>query len=294
MNLALLARTRRTPRLCLSSPHAALTNSRGLCAAAAERLTQRKNALLLLGLEPGATQKQIKLRYYDLAKRTHPDVLAQQAKEAAAQQAKDNVHAKVRSYNVGVIEEDYSKDADHRTTTVVPFLEVQAAYDTLMNDDASADTRPVARPGAAGRANSARQRSLGEVLCDRLKEEPEAHEELWEEILREKMRVTEPMLDALFKAARRTAKKGDAVAKVEAARCAQRIIIDGTYGGVLGLDARCSAFVSLLSWCQAEEEALGDLALEVVEQINDEERAHSPAVMAAIGAVFCSGTRSPY
>ena len=39
---------------------------------------------------------------------------------------------------------------------------------------------------------------------------------------------------------------------------------------------------------------LGDVALEIIDQITDEDRAHSPAVMAAIGSVFCSGTRSPY
>ena len=111
--------------------------------------------------------------------------------------------------------------------------------------------------------------------------------------MRDKMRVTENMLDALFRAAKRVGKRGDEAAQLAAARSGQRIIIDGTYAGVLTIDTRCSAYVSLLSWCMEHEEALGDLALEIVEQINDEDRAHSPAVMAAIGAVFCRGTRSP-
>ena len=68
----------------------------------------------------------------------------------------------------------------------------------------------------------------------------------------------------------------------------------GKAHGVLTIDTACSAIVSLLSWCQTNEEELGDLAMEVIEQITDEERAHSPAVMASIGSVFCSGTRSPY
>ena len=255
-----------------------------------EAMQRRKNAFLLLGLQPEASKKEIKMRYYDLAKRTHPDVIAREAKEAA-EKAAANLQAKSVSYNTGVLEEDYSKNANHATTTVVPFLEVQAAYDALMNDDGSGlDKRPAKRPGAAG---NQRERTLGEVLCDRLKEEPEMHQELWEEILRDKMRVTEPMLDALFKAARRAAKPGDS-GQLDAARSGQRIIIDGTWAGVLSIDARCSAYCSLLAWCTEDEEALGDLALEIVEQINDEDRAHSPAVMAAIGAVFCSGTRSPY
>ena len=102
------------------------------------------------------------------------------------------------------------------------------------------------------------------------------------------------MLDAMFRAAKRVGRRGDAAAHLAAARAGQRIIVDGTWAGLLSIDTRCSAYCSLLSWCMEHEEELGDLALEIVEQINDEDRAHSPAVMAAIGAVFCSGTRSPY
>ena len=112
-----------------------------------------------------------------------------------------------------------------------------------------------------------------------------------QEIVRDKMRVTEPMLDAIFKAIRRTAKAG---AKMDAARLGSQLIYDGTSRGVLTIDTRCSAFVTLLTWCQAEEDELGDVALEIIDQITDEDRAHSAAVMAAIGSVFCSGTRSPY
>ena len=42
------------------------------------------------------------------------------------------------------------------------------------------------------------------------------------------------------------------------------------------------------------QETLGDFAFEFIDEITDEDRAHSPAVMSAIGSVFCSGTRSPY
>ena len=105
------------------------------------------------------------------------------------------------------------------------------------------------------------------------------------------MRVTESMLDALFRALRASAMPG---AKTDVARVASRIIYEGTSYDVMTIDTRCSGFVSLLAWCQEEEEELGDLALEIIDQINDDDRAHSPAVMAAIGSVFCSGTRSPY
>jgi hypothetical protein len=228
--------------------------------------------------------REVKMRYYELAKETHPDVLAQKAREAAAAE-EANVQAKVASFETGVLETDHMAGANR----VVPFLEVQAAYDALMEDAGGAEEKRAARRSAGGRS---RERTLGEVLCDRLRDEPEVYAELWEEILRDKLKVNDAMLDALFRAARRSAKQTGA--HLDAARSGQRIILDGTAQGVLTIDSRCSAFVTLLTWCQAEEEALGDFALEVIEQINDEDRAHSPAVMAAIGAVFCSGTRSPY
>ena len=45
---------------------------------------RRKNAYVVLGLEQSASAREIKMRYYKLAKETHPDVLARQAREAAA------------------------------------------------------------------------------------------------------------------------------------------------------------------------------------------------------------------
>lgn len=223
------------------------------------------------------------MRYYDLAKRTHPDVLAQKAKAAAAAEAA-NVQAKVESFNTGVLATDH----DAAGSDTVPFLELQEAYNTLLETDGSeADKRSTKRSGAPGR-----QRTLGELLCDRLKDEPEAHAELWEEIVRDELRVTEPMLDALFRAVRLSAKRD---AQLDAAGAfLWNIILDGTAHGLLTIDTRCNAFVSLLTWCTEEEDQLGEFALEVIDQITDADRAHSPTVMASIGAVFCSGTRSPY
>lgn len=253
--------------------------------------TKKKNSLILLGLKETATASEIKKAYYRLAKETHPDVIARQAREAAAKEAA-NVGAKVVSFGKssdGILNEDH--EAAMAKPTVVPFLEVQAAYDFLMNDgDDDEEAAKKARTKKAG-ARPSRERTLGEVLCDRLRDEPESLAELWEDIMRDEMRVTEPMFDALFKAAKRTAKRG---ALVDAARTAQRLVHEGSAYGLLTIDVRCSAFVSLLSWCQEEEEELGDVAMEIIDQINDDDRAHSPAVMAAIGSVFCSGTRSPY
>lgn len=263
--------------------------TRWLCDASQE--VRRKNAYLLLGLEPGASMREVKKRYWALAKETHPDVLAQRSRQAAAAAA-SNHGAKVASFDTGVLETDHSAAA--AAPTVIPFLEVQAAYDALMEDDQSgaAAKKPGRRPGAAA---TERARTLGEVLCDRLKDDPDAVGELWEEIVRDKLRVTIPMTEEMLRALRRVAKQAKAAdSAVEAARFMQRIIRDGTAYGLINIDTRTSAQVSLLGWCQVAEDELGDLAFEIIDEINDEDRAHSPAVMSAIGSVFCSGTRSPY
>ena len=264
--------------------------ARALCAAATQQ-SQRRNALVVLGLEEGATSRQIKMRYYDLAKRTHPDVVNAQHRAAVAAEA-SNVGPKVASYDDGVL-----GAADAAAPTAVPFLEVQAAYDVLMAEDeqpgaGSAARRNARRPGQAG---APRARSLGEVLCDRLKDEPEAVAEVWEEIARDQLRVTIPMADAVFRALKAVGRaSGSADGMVDAARLGMGIIRDGTGRGLLNLDTRTSAQILLLGWCQQDEAELGDLAFEVIDEITDEDRAHSPAVMSAIGSVFCSGTRSPY
>ena len=80
--------------------------------------------------------------------------------------------------------------------------------------------------------------------------------------MRDELKVTEQMLDALFKAVRATAKPNGQL--VSARHGGLRIILDGTAYGLLTIDTRCSAFVSLLAWCQEEEEELGDFALELL------------------------------
>ena len=269
--------------------------ARSMCqAAAADARARRTNAYVLLGLQPGASVREIKKKYYALAKQTHPDVLAQQSREAAAA-SEAHVGPKVASFDEGVLESDHASAAAR--PTVVPFLEVQAAYDILMEEDGDGGT-PAQQQNRRrpGQQQQQRARTLGEVLCDRLKDEPEAVGELWEDILRDELRVTNAMLDAIFRALKAKSKAdGTSAGVVDAARFAQaRLIRDGSHRGLLDLDRRCSAFVSLLGWCQEREEELGDLAFEIIDEINDEDRAHSPAVMSAIGSVFCSGTRSPY
>jgi hypothetical protein len=286
-----------SPSMAHSAAHVRLGGgARTLCQA--DVRTRRNNAFVLLGLEPGASVPQIRKAYFKLAKMTHPDMLAQQAREAAAAADVAALQMKVTSFSAG----SAILDADHKSAaakpTVVPFLEVQAAYELLMQEDGDggspAQQQNRQRPGQKA---AQRQRTLGEVLCDRLRDEPELVTELWEDIQRLHLRVTNPMLDAIFHALKENTKAAGngAAVVVDAARFAQaRLIRDGSHKGLLDIDTRCSAFVTLLNWCHEREEELGDLAFEIIDEINDEDRAHSPAVMSAIGSVFCSGTRSPY
>ena len=102
-------------------------------------------------------------------------------------------------------------------------------------------------------------------------------DELWEEILRDRLRVTIPMADVLFGRLNRHMRERHgrrlnphrepdrnrhlgalkrhprASGMEDAARLGARIIRDGTSRGLLNLDARTSAQILLLGWCQQEE-----------------------------------------
>ena len=138
-----------------------------------------------LGLEQGASRGQIKRRYFELAKRTHPDTQAQDE--------------------------------------AVSFLAVFAAYEKLIALEASARTpgsaaswQPSGQPSSAGTCQGAsrkfqdkrrgrvvhREKTRGEFLCHQLEKDPHAAPQLWETICswQQPMEVTSAMLEELFKA----------------------------------------------------------------------------------------------
>ena len=118
----------------------------------------------VLGLPPGSEKRKIKDRFYELAKETHPDVVKVEAGEEASAE-------------------------------MPSFVEVLAAFEALMDGSAStgangaggaSSSEGASRSSRAGRgfggfgyrtaANGvrvAREPTLGEVLCARLREEPE-------------------------------------------------------------------------------------------------------------------------
>eukprot|EP00967_Tisochrysis_lutea_P028713 scaffold33488_cov32-Tisochrysis_lutea.AAC.2 len=128
--------------------------------AQAEAATRLKNAYYVLSLQPGATKKDVKLAYYRLAKETHPDVLggsaARKANEDVATGAANAI--KVRSEETGFLDDD-----PNAAPSVRPFIEVQEAFDTLIealeNPDAFAAGEKKKKPAGA----TQRAKTLGEV-----------------------------------------------------------------------------------------------------------------------------------
>mmetsp|Transcript_2198 Transcript_2198/g.4936 ORF Transcript_2198/g.4936 Transcript_2198/m.4936 type:complete len:91 (-) Transcript_2198:286-558(-) len=90
------------------------------------------------------------------------------------------------------------------------------------------------------------------------------------------------MFDSIIKAASKPEGGGIGVAR--------GILREGTRLGVVAPPVRCAALVSLLNWVLNKEL---DCADDLVDEVTDEDRTDT-GVMAAIGAVYCSGTRSPY
>lgn len=258
-------------------PAACRIRTRCASSAADWELTSKlKEALRLLGLESTATPRGIKLRYYDLAKRTHPDVLARQAKDAALASA---TGPQVSRYDDGVLEVNHSSPV-----TTVLFREVQDAYDVLLaaEEEAKGGTRST---GPAPGARAGRPRTFGEVMCDQLKDAPEATADLWDELVHQRVTCTAPMADVIFKACQ----KGDAD-QARGMSLARAILREGTGLGLISQDVRGSSMVQLLNWCLNSELECADA---LVDEANDLDRT-DPGVMAAIGALYCSGTRSPY
>eukprot|EP00966_Prymnesium_polylepis_P090379 2093081-Prymnesium_polylepis.1 len=232
---AMLALTRR------SSPMRLPLAARGLST----------DAWHILGLPAGSTKIQIKKAYYEAAKRTHPDGQS-------------------------------SDDADAPAADPAAFLAVQAAFEELMAQQGPAKAAPATAANHAARSGSAaerpsrshqaprasaRIRTLGEVLCDRLSDEPEYAPELWAEVVDRQLAVNAYMTDALFRACA----KGGLGMPV-----ALGMLREGTRLGLLTQAVRSASIVSIL--CHCKEDDL-DVTFQLVDEITDEDR--TPEVLAA-------------
>jgi len=169
------------------------------------------------------------------------------------------------------------------------FLEVQAAYELLM--EAAENGGGVLQADSRGRRKETgpkmRAKTLGEVLVERLVEEPEAVGTVWGDIVAQGCGVSVPMIERLFKA---HAHHGRAETN-KGMDAGLEMLLQGVEVGLVSQTTRSAAMVHLLTgWKDANEEYVVNV---VIEHVTDEDR-EDATVMAAIGAVFCAGTRSPY
>jgi curved DNA-binding protein CbpA len=220
-------------------------SARSLCTSAAARV---------LGVAVGAPRSEIKKAYYELAKATHPDAVA-------------------------------AASASSSTASHDAFLAIQSAFEEMMNaPEPSKRATSAARsaPGSAprqartrrpvARSSSAKPPTLGEILCERLEEEPSALFAVWDDIKEQKLEVTSRMTSALFKAC---SESGDGMPTALA------VLREATALQMLSQTVRSESLVSLLTWCK--EEHL-DTTFDVVDEIQECDR--TPEVLAALSATF--------
>ena len=117
--------------------------------------------------------------------------------------------------------------------------------------------------GTASKARkrpAARARTLGEVLVDRLADEPDAVDEVWSELTQARCEVSSPMADAILRACA-TSRGGGLSAALEILRA-------GSSLGMLSQQSRASAVCTLFGLCQRED---GDVEA-VIDELTDADR----------------------
>ncbi len=148
-------------------------------------------------------------------------------------------------------------------------------------DDAGALKTGGDAASKARKRPTARARTLGEVLVDRLADEPDAVDDVWSELTQARCEVSSSMADVILRACA-TSRGGGLPAALQ-------ILRDGSHLGMLSQQSRASAVCTLFGLCGRED---WDVDV-VIDELTDEDR-EMPEVMAALGSVFCSGTRSPF
>lgn len=188
-----------------------------------------------LGLPQGSSKTQIKRRFYELAKQTHPDT----AQEIEASR----------------------------------FLDIRAAYEALLKGEvyvppAAPSTSPnksaaaacssakSTRRGAKGRMVT-RQRTQGDFLCDRLREDPGGAFEVWQLICERELEVTSSMLEELFRAC--GARGGAGLDG------ALYILRDATLRGTVTPEQRELSMITMVKWCKEDGNSFAKIQAEMRE-----------------------------
>lgn len=239
-----------------------------------------RNAHVILGVPFGSPPKAIKMKYYKLAKETHPDLARQRIKTAEAARGPK---PKAQKFSESILgDPDEGPDVE---TLERKFLEVQEAFELLMD---LAEGGGEAGGAAKAKPNRPSQRTLtlGEVLCNQLSDDPGSLQQIWAEVVEGRHEVTTIMGEQLFRACTKHAAKSGGIP------VALSMLREGTHTGVLPQAVRCSALVTVLNYL-SEQEGMEEITETIINEIVDEDRERTD-VLAAIGAVYCAGTRSPF
>lgn len=238
-------------------------------------LCSRRTPADILGVRDSSGKTEIKMRFYELAKLSHPDVVVGARSEPLTKQEVADAHA--------------------------AFCEIQEAFETLMANAAGASSstsasasspssraahgsRRAARQGPVAQPGRQRERTLGELLSSRLEYDPSAVRDVWEDIKERRCDVTATMTSDLFKAcgAEAAAEAGGVLGgRGGGMPLALHILREATSLGLLSHAVRTASLVSLLHWCQ--EHNL-DTTFEVIDEIREEDR--TLEVLAALNATF--------
>ena len=216
------------------------------------------DAWAILGLTPGSDRVKVKARFYELAKTHHPDVVGSSSSTA----------------------EEEGGESSSSSSTTTTFVEILSAFEAIMEDAKNnggktrATTTTTTAPNNAARGGSSssggrknrgsaagmrveREPSLGEVLCERLVEEPTMAKEVWADILYHGCQVRATMLEALFRAC--GSKGGGGLP------AALDILRDAKEHGLLTNATREAAAISIIKWCKEDSTSFSRIVAELGE-----------------------------
>jgi len=205
----------------------------------------------VLGIARGSKRKEIKQRFYELAKTMHPDVVQAALKQEGVDADEEEIHGEfVR------ITSAFEACLDD--------LESEAAFGAARATAPSAAARGGARstrrrqaPRMVRHKDGIRTKSLGEILCEDLREDPVSAMDVWEDILAQHCDVRESMLDELFRAC---------AASGAGLTSARSILRDATRRGLITKAVREAGVVSLIKWCKEDADSFRAILAEVDEQ----------------------------
>ena len=234
------------------------------------------DAWAVLGIPKTSCKTTVKKRFYELAKATHPDV--------------------VGSGDGGDDAADAAGANEQRS-----FVEILAAFEAIIHGDAgnsarsgsastsansaarggSSSSRSAHRGGASG-TRVDREPSLGEVLCQRLVDEPTAARDVWAEIVSHGCQIHATMLESLFRAC--GSKGGGGLPG------ALEILREAKDLGLLTPQTREAAVISIIKWCKEDSSSFS----RILSELGDAERTPEVRETLAYANALYSGYSDGY